>query len=320
MSYTVGIDLGGTNMVVGLVDEGYRISAKKSMPTRSPRGAEEICDDLAALYRDLLRDAGVSPEEILWVGIGSPGIVNMELGMIEYANNLQFNDVPLAAMLERRVDKKVYLENDGNAAAYGEFLAGAGRGHHSLVALTLGTGVGGGIVIQDKIYSGFNNAGGEVGHMIVTADGEPCTCGKNGCLEAYCSATALVRDTKRSMQANPGSTMWEICNGDLSRAGGKTAFDAKRAGDPAGTAVVDEFLRYLSIGCSNIINLLQPEILCIGGGISREGEYLLAPMREQVARQTFVKKEERRTKFVTAQLGNDAGIIGAAYLGKSAEV
>jgi glucokinase len=314
MKYYLGIDLGGTNIAMGLVDESYRILSQISCKTNAPRPAEDICNDIILLYHTLLKNCKLSESDIEWIGIGSPGIIYRDT--VSYASNLDFHDVPLSHLLKQRFHKKIFLENDGSAAAYGEFLAGAGKGYHSLVIITLGTGVGGGIIMNDRICSGFNGAGGELGHMIIESNGRKCSCGKNGCLEAYCSASALIKSTKQTMKKHPESILWELCDGDLSAVNGKTAFDGMRRNDPVAAQIVKNFIFHLSIGVSNMINLLQPEIICIGGGISKEGDTIITPLTEYIKQQTY--PTEQTTQIMTAKLGNDAGIIGAAMLGKQA--
>lgn len=310
MRYTVGIDLGGTNIAAGLVDEHYTIVEKASVKTRAPRPAAEIVADMAALVQTLCARAGVTADA---VGIGSPGIVSG--GVVRFANNLRFTDVPLADMMREATGLPVSVGNDANAAALGEFAAGAGRGADSLVAVTLGTGVGGGIIERGRIVEGFNGAGGEIGHFTLFPDGRPCSCGKRGCFEAYCSATALIRDTAEAMRQHPDSLIAELCGGDPARVGGKTAFDAMRLGDGAGRAVVEQYIHWLALGLSSIVTLLQPQILALGGGISREGETLLAPLRAYIDRNSYYDLSTPRTRLIQAELGNDAGIAGAAALG-----
>ena len=232
------------------------------------------------------------------------------------SNNLRFENVPMGAMLKERLGRDVFIENDASAAAYGEFLAGAGVGTNSMVAVTLGTGVGGGVVIDGKLFSGANLAGGELGHTVIVYDGAQCTCGRKGCWEAYASATALIRLTKESMEANKDSKMWELCGGKIENASGRTAYDGMRAGDKAATEVVNMYQDYVACGVTNMVNIFQPDVLCIGGGISKEGDTLLKPIAEVVARDRFSKNVEKQTEIKIAKLGNDAGIIGAAYIHK----
>ncbi len=308
-SYRIGIDLGGTNIAAGIVDDDNRLLIKRSVKTALPRPAEAICRSMADLCLRLCHDYGILFEEIRSIGIGSPGIIAG--GVVSRADNLGFREVPLADMLAKLTHKPVSLKNDGNAAALGEWIAGSGNGCHSLIALTLGTGVGGGIILNGKILEGFNGAAGEVGHIVVKAGGRPCVCGNRGCLEAYCSATALKNMTKEAMLAHPESALhtlaptWEEVNG-------KTAFDGMRLGDPTATAVVEEYVHVLANGIASLIQLFQPEIVCLGGGISREGETLMAPLREAVYAITYPGARNARPQLVTARLGNDAGIVGAA--------
>ena len=313
--YSIGVDLGGTNIVAGVVDDSYRILAVAKCKTNSPRSADEILEDIARLCRDAAQKAGISLKQVDFVGIGSPGTCNTDTGVVEYANNLGFVNVPVCQMMHEKLGLPIYIENDANAAALGEAKAGAAQGANSCVCITLGTGVGGGIIIDGKIYGGFNFSGAEVGHIVIEQNGEPCTCGRNGCWESYASATALVRQTKKAMQENPDSQMWKIA-GSLNSVNGLTAFDAMRAGDAAGKAVVDQYIAYVACGVTNMVNIFQPEILCIGGGVSKEGETLLAPLRKHVEAERYSRYSDKQTKICVATLGNDAGIIGAACLGR----
>ncbi len=314
--YRLGIDLGGTNIAAGVVDEDYKIIGTGKVKTGAHRSNDEIADDMAKAARMAIKDAGIDISEITAMGIGSPGSVVPSKGIVATSNNLKFSNLPLCAMMKERLGVDFYIENDANAAAYGELLAGAGKGCKNFVAITLGTGVGSGIIIDGKIYSGSNNAGGELGHTVIVIDGEACTCGRKGCWETYASATALIRQTKAEMEANKQSIMWKLCEGDINRVNGKTAFDAMREGDESGIKVVKEYIRYIAIGITNVINIFQPEVLCIGGGISKEGDVLTKPITQFVENGRFSKNIERQTVVKVAALGNDAGIIGAAFLDK----
>ena len=314
--YHLGIDLGGTNIAVGVVDENFKIVGRGKMKTNAPRPAEEICDDMATAVKMAVEDAGLTMDDIDTIGIGAPGSINPHTGMIAVSNNLQFENVPMGPMLKERLGRDVFIENDASAAAYGEFLAGAGRGTQDMVAITLGTGVGGGVIIGGKLFSGSNLAGGELGHTVIVQGGEQCTCGRKGCWEAYASATGLIKLTKASMEANPNSKMWELCDGDINNASGRTAYDGMRADDEAAKEVVKKYEEYVACGITNMVNIFQPEVLCIGGGISKEGDTLLAPIVEVVDAESFTKNVEKQTVVKIAELGNDAGIIGAAYIHK----
>lgn len=315
--YTIGIDLGGTNIVASVVDDDYNIIGTSKTPTNSPRSADEIFDDIADVCEEAVKTAGLTMEDIDRVGMGTPGTVNQD-GVIEFANNLAFNNVPARTMLAKRINKpeeKVFIENDANCAALGEAYAGCGNGAKDFVAVTLGTGVGSGVIIGGKIVNGVNYAGGECGHMVIVVDGEQCSCGRKGCWEAYASATALIRQTKKAMEEYPDSLMHKLAK-EEGKVSGRTAFDAMRLGDIAGIKVVDDYIKYVACGLINIVNALQPEIICIGGGICNEGETLMKPLRRFVQSERYSIHSKIQTKIVKAELGNDAGVIGAALLGK----
>lgn len=316
--YTIGIDLGGTNIAAGVVNvDTFEIVAQCSIKTRSERPAEQVIDDMATVAKEAVLKSGITMEQILWAGVGAPGTANKATGCIEYSNNLNWYDTPLVAMLEERLGCKVIIENDANAAAYGEYVAGAARDVDISVMVTLGTGVGGGIVINNRIYTGFNFAGAELGHGVIVYNGRQCTCGRKGCLETYASATGLINTTKEYMNEDKSSKMWEACDGDSSRVSGRTAFEAMRAGDEAGQKAVDTYIGHLACGIANIINTFQPDLLCIGGGISHEGDYLMEPLRKLVSEQVYSRNSKNNTVIAAASLGNAAGIIGAAMLGNA---
>lgn len=316
--YSIGIDLGGTNIVSSVVNDRYEIVASAKTATNSPRSAEEIFDDIAKVSFEAIDKAGLTVKDIDSVGLGTPGTVNGD-GVIEFANNLVFNNVPAKQMLIDRLGiEKVYIENDANCAALGEAYAGVGNGAKDFIAVTLGTGVGSGIIVDGKIVNGVNFAGGECGHMVINVDGEQCTCGRKGCWEAYASATALIRQTERAMEENPDSVMHQLA-AEEGRVSGRTAFDAMRKGDIAGIKVVDQYIKYVACGLINLVNALQPEVICVGGGICNEGETLMKPLRRYVQAERYSIYSKIQTKIVKARLGNDAGVIGAAILGKVKE-
>lgn len=316
--YNIGIDLGGTNIKVGLVNENYEIIQKASVPTDLPRPAEAICKSIVDTVWKVLNEAKVTIGEVKSIGIGTPGVANRNSGTVLYSCNLGFKNTDLRALIKKYLDKPVFVENDANAAAFGEVLAGAGKGFKDVIVVTLGTGVGGGIIIDGKIYTGFNFCGAELGHTVIEFNGRQCSCGRKGCFEAYSSATALINMTKEAMDAHKDSKMWEIA-GSLDGVDGKTAFDGMRANDPAAKEVVDMYIEYLGCGLTNIINTFQPEVLLIGGGICKEGKNLTEPLNEIVKRDSYCIDAERTTKLDICKLGNDAGIIGAAFLYTIAE-
>ncbi len=312
--YKLGIDLGGTNIVAGVVDENFNIVATAKRKTNCPRPADEILDDMAAVALEAVEAAGLKKEDIEAAGVGSPGAIDPVNGVVCFSNNLEFYNVPMAEMLKERTGFDFYLENDANAAAYGEYVAGAGKGTNNFMMITLGTGVGGGIIIDGKLYSGSNYAGAELGHVVISMDGEMCSCGRQGCWEAYASATALIRQTKQAMIKYPESIMWKLCGNDINAVNGLTAFEAMRQGDSAGKAVVDKYIYYIAVGIANNINIFQPDVICIGGGVSKEGDNLIIPIKEFVNGENFARNIDKKAEIKTATLGNDAGIIGAAYL------
>lgn len=312
--YKLGIDLGGTNIVAAVVDNDKKIIAAGKIKTNTPRPAEEIVEDMIKAAETACKNAGITMDDIDSIGVGSPGAIDPVNGVVCYANNLGFYNVPMKKIFEERTGKPFYIENDANAAAYGEYIAGAGKGTNDFIAITLGTGVGGGVIIGGKIFSGSNCAGAELGHTVICIDGEMCTCGRQGCWEAYASATALIRQTRQAMIKYPDSKMWELCDGKLENVSGITAFNAMREGDEAGKRVVDRYIEYVAIGVANNINIFQPDMLCIGGGISKEGDTLINPIREFVKGENYARNIEKKTEIRAAALGNDAGIIGAAFL------
>ena len=319
--YTIGVDLGGTNIAVGLCDEKLNIIEKASTPTLAKRAPELIVKDMAALAAKLIEKHGLSTDDIEYVGIAAPGTINSEDGIVEYSNNIPFHNFPIAKLFRENLPvKRVLVANDANAAALGEALTGAARGTSTSVMVTLGTGVGGGVIIDGKIFSGgVNAAGAELGHTVIVAGGRQCTCGRRGCWEAYSSATALVNMTNEKMTELKYKGIDSLLFEEAEKAGrvsGRTAFDAMKRGDIHAKRVVDDYIYYLSVGITNMINIFQPEILSIGGGVCAQKENLTTPLIKLIDEEEYTKTNRKRTKVVTATLGNDAGIIGAAGLGK----
>lgn len=316
--YYIGVDLGGTNIAVGLLDKDFKIIAKEKCPTKTEREISEIMDDMGELCNTLIKNNGLTADDIAYIGIATPGSVEPPMGLVTYSNNVKMENYLISDELSARTGvKKVLVENDANAAALGEAIMGAGKGKDNVIMITLGTGVGGGIVINRKLYSGFNYAGGELGHIVIKTDGKICSCGRQGCWEAYSSATGLKNMTKEKLEATKNTIMWDLIDGNLENVSGRTAFDAAKKGDKAGKEVVDEYIYYLACGIANIINIFQPDVLCIGGGVCGEGDYLLKPLTELTRKQEYGYSQ--RTKFTEikiAELGNDAGIIGAGLLGQ----
>ena len=309
--YRIGIDLGGTNIAVGVVNENYEIVAHHSVPTRASRPAEEVIRDMGDAVEAVLVKAGVSIDQCESMGIGSPGTCDSEQGVVARAYNLGWFDVPVCAMLHERFGIPIRLSNDANCAALAETVAGAAIGCENMVLITLGTGVGGGIIIDGKIYAGMRSAGAELGHMLLVLDGEQCTCGRRGCWETYASATALIRQARQAAAEHPASLLAQTAPDQIT---GLTVFEAADKGDATAQAVIDRYCQYVAAGFTDLVNALAPEMILLGGGISRQGERILAPMREYVANNCFGQKDGAIPVIKAAALGNEAGIIGAAAL------
>ena len=318
--YSIGIDLGGTNIAIGLCDETLRMIDKGSVPTLAQRNGEEIVKDMASLSKTLIERNGLTLADIAFVGIATPGIANEKTGVVEYSCNLPFVNFPIAELFKKYLPvSRVLIANDANAAALGEALCGAAKGTKNSVMITLGTGVGGVIIIDGKIYpGGLNCAGAELGHIVIQHGGRQCGCGRRGCWEAYSSATALTNMTKEKMTELSLKGISSLLFEEEKKEGkvsARTAFNAMRGGDPYGKELVDTYIAYLATGIANIINIFQPEVLCIGGGVSNEKEFLTAPLNAIVDFEQYTRANSEKTRVVVATLGNDAGIIGAAGLG-----
>lgn len=314
--YNIGIDLGGTNIAVAIVSDGGEIVAKDSTPTLRERDVDEIIKDMASLCLKLLKEKNINLDNINSIGVGSPGIPDPVNGVIVYANNLNFDNTSVRNKLQKYINKPVYVENDANLAAIGEYEFGAGKKYKDLVAITLGTGVGAGVIIDGKIIGGSFHAGAELGHIVIQVGGEPCTCGRNGCWEQYSSATALIREAKRVASTFPDSKLNEISKNNINNINAKMVFDAMELGDEKATELIENYYDYLASGLVNIINIFQPEVIVIGGGISAQKEKLTKPLREKMVKEIYGGENAFKTHIKTATLGNDAGIIGAAMLYK----
>jgi glucokinase len=309
----IGVDLGGTNIAAGVVDENGKILSQGSTPTLSERHYSEIVKDMADLCKKVTEEAGLSISEIQAIGIGSPGSIDNKNGVVVYANNIKMDNTPIAAELQKYINVPVNVENDANAAAFGEYVINGG-GVNDFIFITLGTGVGGGVIINKKIYRGFNGAAGELGHTTLVHNGELCTCGNKGCWEAYASVTALIRQTEEEMKKSPESLMHKVAEKE-GKVSGRTAFEAAKQGDEAAKRVVDQYITYVADGITGVINIFQPEKLVIGGGISKEGDYLLRPIIQHVEKYGY-NKYMKKTEISIATLFNEAGIIGAALAAK----
>lgn len=311
--YYLGIDLGGTNIAAGIVSEDGKIINKLSTPTLPQRSFEEIIKDMAFLCNKLLSESGIDISEIQAIGVGTPGAVDNKKGVVLNAGNLGWHNADIKNEMSKYFSVPINIENDANAAAYGEY-AVCGIDADDFIFITLGTGVGGGIIINKKIYRGFNGAGAELGHCTLVHDGIKCSCGKAGCWEAYASVSALINQTREAIERNSNSLMAKLYK-ERGEVNGRTAFDAAKAGDAAAQNVVKKYLEYVADGICSMINIFEPEVLLIGGGISKEGDYLLNPIVDYCEKNWFCKNI-RQTKIGIAALGNDAGIVGAALAAK----
>ncbi len=309
VKYYAGLDLGGTFVKCGIVDSCGRLLKKGSAPTSGSYA--DIAKTMAELAMSLASDCGV---ELSGVGIGAPGMINGKEGVIIYSNNLGWNNVPLSGDIAKITGVKVSLTNDANSAALGECAFGAGKQYENIIFVTLGTGVGGGIIIDGKIYEGLGGAGAELGHMGIVMNGEQCTCGRRGCLEAYASASALVRQGKAYMKEHSDTVMHELCGGDIEKLDGRIFFAAVRQGDKGAQAVYDQYLDYLACGLVDYANIFRPDAIILGGGISAEGELLTKPLTERLNRDIYGGNDYAPVKILTSDLANDAGLFGAAKL------
>ena len=317
----VGVDIGGTNLKAGLVDENGVLLATQKMKVASIADDDGLAWTVASLVQELAHTVNLSVSDVASVGVGVPGTVEIRSGSINYTCNLPLRNVPLRKLFHRYLSIPLYIENDANCAALAEFLVGAGRDSKRFVTITLGTGVGAGIVHNGKIYHGANGMAGEVGHMVIQRGGLPCPCGRHGCWEQYASATALKRMTAAALAAHPHSILAQVMAENEGRVSGQSAFIAARRGDPVGQQICDEYVDYLACGVVNVVNIFQPDTLAIGGGVSNEAEeQLLLPVQQRVARESIPCGRDRRTRIVKAELGNRAGIIGAALLGKNKRI
>ena len=314
MKYYLGIDLGGTNIVAGVADENYKILAKHSAKTTPELSFPAMVARMADTAKTAVEKAGLRLEDMQAIGLGTPSCINPANNCLVYANNLGWKNVPLYDEMKKHFNIPLFIRNDADCAALGEVLAGAARDYRDALMVTLGTGVGGGIIINRRIFSGGDNMGAEIGHTKLVYDGVPCTCGQRGCLEAYASATALINQTREAILRHPESALSALCGGDLDKVDAKTAFDGMRRGDAVAAALVDRYISYLSAGLSTLVCVLRPQVIILGGGVSNERETLLAPLREKLRADTFSGTEIGVPPVIVAALGNDAGLIGAAFL------
>lgn len=305
----LGIDIGGTNLVAAKVRDDGMILNKIGIPVDRSWTAEELCEQIAFLA---CKAAG-NDKEITSVGIGFPGLVDHSAGVVVQTPNMPFRNTKFRELFQKYWDIPVFMGNDANCAAIGEYWAGAAKGCDTVMMITLGTGIGGGFIVNGKLLTGHFGGAMEVGHMVIEPNGIPCGCGNRGCFEQYGSATALIRMAKAEMETDGSSAMWTLCGGELRNVQGITVFQAAKTDDAAAKRVLDQYISGLAVGIANLINILQPEMICLGGGIGCADEELLyEPLRKKVGQLVYDKHAP--IPITRAKLGNDAGIIGAAML------
>ena len=312
MQYRIGIDLGGTAIKAGVVDENNEVVFSHSQPTGE--GFEQVVADMAKAAETVAAMAGLKVSDFPCVGVGTPSCINPNTGRLVFSNNTNWRDMPLREELEKHLPVPVYIGNDANCAIIGEAVAGAAKGCQSVIMLTLGTGVGGGVILGGKLFVGGDGMGAELGHAPVMHKGNMCTCGIPGCLEAYASVTALIQQAEEAMKAYPDSLLHARAAENGGKLNGRIIFDCAHANDSAALAVVDQYEEYLANGIGGLINIFRPEIFLIGGGLSAQGDYLLDPIREKVKKYVFAYDIIGAPPVVKATLCNAAGTIGAAYL------
>ena len=312
--YRIGIDLGGTNIKVGVIDEDHKILGKKSTKTLPERNWQVVVEDMGKTTLALLDELGIGIDECIKLGMGSPGLIDHINGVVGFAANLGWTDIPVLAELRRYIDLPMRLSNDANCAALGETLAGAGKGSRNVILVTLGTGVGGGVVVEGRLQEGGSAGGMELGHTLLVMNGEECTCGRKGCMEAYASASSLARFARRAAEADKKSLMWEMCRGDLANMNGAIPFKAAQRGDATAQEVVDNYIAYLGEGIINFINIWRPEKVLLGGGISNEGAPLTDPLNAYIKPRCFGGEKGYVAPIEISVFGNDSGFIGAAAL------
>lgn len=310
----IGVDLGGTNIRVGIFREDNRILNIDSKKTNAfNRSSKEIISDISDMVLSVIRESGVSKSDIQSVGVGAPGLIDGRTGVVKFSGNLDWVDVPVVSMLEKKISVPVKLANDADCAVLAEAIAGAGKGHRNVFMLTLGTGIGGGLVCDGEfLKSGPGSM--ELGHMAISVGGKKCTCGARGCFEAYASATALIRDAKAAAMNDKASLMWQLCEGNIDNMNGEIPFTAADMGDETAKNIINSYISYLGTGIVNVINIFRPDIILLGGGISNQGDRLIEPLTRYVRKRVFAGERSYIAEIKKASLGDDAGLLGAALL------
>ena len=312
MKYIFGVDIGGMSVKIGLVDLDGNILNKETIKT--DKTPAKLVEDVANIISEILNKSKLTLNDVLGVGVGCPGMINSEKGTVDCWENLDWIDVQLVSMLKEKLGVPVKLSNDANAAIMAEVVWGAAKNYKNAIMLTLGTGVGGGVVIDGKLFEGGEGKGTELGHITIVKDGVYCNCGRKGCLEVYASATALMNQTKQAMLENKNSLMWKLAEGNIDNVNGKIPFEASKRGDETAIKVVDKYVEYLSDGIMSLLNIFRPEVLLIGGGVSGAGDYLINKVKAYCEKYYYGMNKTPEPEIKVASLGNDAGILGAASL------
>ena len=312
--YYIGIDLGGTNIAVGVVNEEGSIVAKAETPTLASRPYSELVKDMADCTKRAIAEAGLTEDDIHSIGIGIPGVASKD-GVVIFCTNLGWRNVPIRAEIQQYINKPVFIDNDATVAGWAEYKAGVSRNTNSSVFLTLGTGLGSGIILNGRIWAGAHGAGGELGHTVIEEGGVPCTCGKRGCTERYCSATAIIRMAKEACADAPNCAIMRAVDGDMDKINAKIVLDAAKDGDTVAVQVFNNFIKYLALAVNNVISSFDPDMIVLGGGVSRAGDFLLDALKAALPPYLFYPTLPQ-PELRIASLGNEAGIIGAALLGK----
>lgn len=307
----IGVDIGGMTIKGIIIRGDGTVLARDSIETGCENGGEAMCNNIVTLVNGMIQQIGGYKTDIKGIGIGCPGLIDSKRGTVVFAGNLNLKYFPLARLVSDRVGLPVRLTNDANAAALGEAKFGASSKYSNSILVTLGTGVGGGIVIDGKLFEGGSSAGAEIGHIVTVQDGLKCTCGRRGCFERYASARALTEQTRSAMEENKNSEMWKGYN--LDTVCGKTPFDYMDT-DITAKAVVDKYISYLACGIVNLINIFRPQVVMLGGGVSEQDERLTAPLQKLVDEEIFAGTDYAPVKIIKAKLGSSAGAFGAAAL------
>ncbi len=313
--FIIGVDLGGTNVVVGAMPlDGAREIGMRTLPTHAELGADGVVDRIAAMIEDVARDVeretGAQRDDIIGVGIGSPGPLDRERGVVIVTPNLGWRNFPLRDEISRRVNLRATLDNDANCATLGEYWRGAARGGKNVVGMTLGTGIGGGLVLDGKLFHGASDAAGEIGHTSIESNGRRCKCGNYGCLEAYCSGPAIAERAREAMESEPSHGIDALVGGDMSKVTAHVVYEAARQGDLVAREVVRDTARFLGTGISNLINIFNPDTVVLAGGVTQAGDTLMLPLRAEVSRRAF-KPSVEACRIVLGALPVSAGVVGA---------